>query len=349
MKKFFTRTSFIALSALSLVWGIPGQARAADGGCAGRTLIQRKTHGRDVAGFVAAFIGRITGSDRTTSCVELKPFTSPALKPISMEMPILPAPPKVRFSHPLPKLADLGLPMSLPTIERRYEVVLTIQAATAQANGIVPGTFPANYLENQKKDGTWKKRQRIIAKVSEANEGLVCQLFLKHAPAKNSAVAVDFQNGNSIEVASNMLQGKKALAVIPPEPKKDHYQALADAYRVKPPFLLTALRGFILPTGAPTAIGWAAMGPFGALMPAASFVQGIAMRKIAANDRTLAAAQHPSLHTEYVLANQENKIGAQDTRIRTLELQLQALQKELASLRQTATVKTAATADQRRK
>ncbi len=418
MKKVIS-FSFIAF-ALSLGLGIPGQARAANGGCGGRTMIHRKIKTGDTLSAIALneygngtrpYYERIAlangiqnpdfiyGDDwlvipcpenakqsaendiQQSSLQFAVPRVLAAVRQVKMatmddppEMPMAvvsnevalpifadmkptfdkpaePTRPEVPASKPnvpapsvpaqlkvaaKPAAAPMALSGTVQRTRRTYVVALNIPGATAKSNGIVPGTFPAVYLENQKKDGEWGKRHKTVAVVNETAGGYVSRLFLNRAPARNSAVAIDFENGNSIEVASDLLKGVTVETVIPPTPKKKRYKALAAAYRVKTPFLLAALR-FTAPTLAQGGMGFVTMGPLGLAMAPVSLVENLAMKKIAGNQRTMAAAEHPSLHVDYLLADQGEKIGAQDTRIRTLEFEIQSLQKQMDSLRQTAT------------
>lgn len=362
MKQIFTRMSFIAF-ALSLGLGIPGQARAANGGCDGRNVIHRKTHGKDLAGYMAGAIGRISGYDKVSTCVPFKPFIPPAIRTADVRMPNLPEPPEASLPRvatsmvsvsgttvpviaktpakqaaPVAAVKPAGTIQRTPAKRRTYRVMLNIPSETAKANGIVPGMFPANYLENQKKGGEWGSRMKTVARVSETPGGYQAELFLRHAPAKNSAVAVDFENGNSIEVARDLLiKGEMTQTVIPPLPKKKRYNALMAAYRVRTPLMLSLVR-IAAPTAPQAILGGFTMGTSAAAMPAINLLQGIVMRKLIGNQRALAAAEHPSLNVDYLLTDQHEKLEVQDAHIKALEFQIESLRKQMADLlRQTKT------------
>lgn len=226
-------------------------------------------------------------------------------------------------------------PTNRAALRRAYVVSLVITEESARQLELQPGDYPANYLVDQKKDGQWGKRTRIVAKVvSSPDGGYSCILHLPRPPAKNSAAAIDFLNGNSIEVASNMLAGKMAGVAPMPKLKKKQYDALRAAYQVKRPWLLSLAR-FVLPAAPQIATGFMAMGPMGAAMPVTGMVQGLAVRRILGNERQMAVAQNPALHVNYVLADQSEKLGWQDARIAALEHQLKSMEKQIEALKQT--------------
>jgi hypothetical protein len=316
-------------------------------------MIHRKPP-EDLVGYLSVLYHKLAGN-RKSGCVEMhevswrpvSAFPDPPAIPMDLEMSPLPAflnsaPPPLMAAvaastAPVAELAVTPRPAVTPKpvaetrrARRTYHVAVDVPRETAMANGIVPGTFPSLFLENQKKDGEWGKRHKMVTTVSESASGYSCRIVLPRPPAANSAVAIDFENGNSLVITSDLLsKGAVSEVAVPSTKKKKAYVALSAAYPVRQGFLLMLFR-FAAPTAIHAGAGFAFGGPIGLATAPASLAASFATRKIDGNRRAMAVEQHPSLHTEYLLANQGE-------RMEKLEREIELLKQQLISLRQTET------------
>lgn len=210
--------------------------------------------------------------------------------------------------------------------KKTYQVVFN-------ASGVELGDYPAIFLRNQDKNGEWRHRENMVARVEEINGAIICRVVFKTKPNVNSAAVIDFGTGEAILIGGDVLiQGETSEVVIPKKLKSKRYKALKTAFPTKKNPVLAAIRTFA-PTGISSGLAYVAMGPIGLISAPATFAGDWLITKIRKDQRKLEELSAPKLSVQYQVAGQQSQIDL-------LKKQVEALQTKIESLQQQKTLST---------
>jgi hypothetical protein len=197
------------------------------------------------------------------------------------------------------------------------------------AAGVNPGSYPAVFLRDQDNKGYWHKRDNIAIRVETVEDKLFCRILLDKKPPLNSAVVIDWGNGQAFYVSGDILvQGATAEVPVPKNLSGKKYTSLKAMLPVKRHPLMAAVR-IIGPTAMRSGLAFASIGPQGLILAPASLASDILMHKLRNDRGELARISAPRLEIQYQVAGQQSKINELEKRIASLQSQLGNLRQDL--------------------